>query len=181
MLIFLVFFFISVLAQDDFELNPMNTASKLNIKLYHSYDGNNWEERGYIQLSAYGDKRRKPLITIKNTKFEKEKLRSSSSYFIGVYDESGFLVQSSLPACFLIGSDLQDLITVVLDPETGNISAINYKSEQPLCEKTTPALKLQTMAEVFSTKEAMRPYFATIKPEEIQEQQSFLRKYVRFM
>ena len=152
-------------------------------KLFHSYDGLNWEERGTIQLSLFGDKRRKPLIAVKNIKFEKDKLKSKERYYIGVYSEgdSGYLVQSSIETCYLFGSDLQDSISVLVDQENGQITAINYKTDSKICEKSTTALKLQTMAEVISTKEALKPYFALPKPEEIQEQQSFFRKYVRII
>ena len=155
----------------------------MSHKLYHSYDGVLWEERGSIQLSVFGDKRRKPLISIKNTKFEKEKLKAKGTYHVGVYSQgdSGYLVQSSIPTCYLVGSDLQDYISVMVDQESGVITAINYKTETKLCEKTTTASKLQTMAEVINTREAMKPYFALPKHEEAQEQKSFFAKYVRVM
>jgi hypothetical protein len=172
-----------VQSQDDFELSPQPSSNKITHKLYHSYDGRSWEERGSIHLSVFGDKRRKPLISVKNTKFDKEKLKQSQFYYVGVYsdEESGFVIQSSVPACFVLGSDLQDNINVLVDSETGGITAINYKTESKTCEKSTSALKLQTMAEVIHTKEAFKPYFAMPKPVEEQDQRSFFAKYVRNM
>lgn len=175
----LLFWVFAVTGQEEFELSGQ--GGKVSHKLFHSYDGVVWEERGSIQLSVFGDKRRKPLITVKNTKFEKEKLKNTGIYHVGIYTqgEAGYLVQSSIPACYLIGSDLQDYIGVMVDQETGLITAINYKTESKTCEKHTTALKLQTMAEVLNTKEALKPYFALPKHEELQEQQSFFRKYVK--
>lgn len=169
-------------AQDDFDLSGSTGSGKIAHKLFHSYDGVNWEVRGTIQLSIFGDKRRKPLISVKNTKFEKEKLNFKGNYYVGVYieGESGFMVQSSAEACYLIGSDLQDIISVLVDSESGVITALNYKTEGKMCERTTTAQKIQTMAEVLSTREALKPYFALPKPEIEQENVSFLRKYVRF-
>ena len=168
-------------AEDEFELNTQTTSGKITHKLFQSYDGVNWEERGTIQLSVFGDKRRKPLISIKNTKFEKEKIKHNGNYYVGVYHEAenNFLISSSIPSCYVIGSDLQDIISVFVDQENGSIIGINYKTESKNCERTTTALRLQTMAEVVNTKEALKPYFAMPKPEDIQEQQSFFRKYVR--
>jgi hypothetical protein len=170
-----------VLAQDEFELSSFSSGGKVSHKLYQSYDGVLWEERGVLQITTHGDKRRKPLISIKNSKFEKEKLKVNGIYHIGAYSEgdTGCMVQSSIPTCYLLGSDLQDIISVLTDSESGNIVAINYKPDSKICEKTTTALKIQTMVEAISTREAPKPYFIPPKVEELQEQQSFFRKYVR--
>ena len=168
-----------VLADDDFEIGS-STSNKLSHKLFHSYDGVVWEERGVIQFTTFADKRRKPQISVKNSKFEKEKLKNAENYFIRVESAlgEGFYIQSSVPACFLFGSDLQDIISILYDSESESISAINYKTEGKACQKSSTAMKLQTVAEIVNTKEAIKPYFAPPKIE-TQEERSFFSKYVR--
>lgn len=176
-MLYFLFNLVLVFAEDDFEIG--NSASnKVSHKLLHSYDGLSWEERGAIHLTTFSDKRRKPQISIKNQKFEKEKLKNAETYYIRVQSStSEDFVQSSTPGCYLLGSDLQDVISILYDHESENIVAINYKTEHKVCEKSTTALKLQTIAESISTKEAIKPYFAPPKIEAAEEK-SFFSKYV---
>lgn len=167
-----------VFADEDFEI-ASSTSNKVSQKLFHSYDGVNWEERGVIQFTTFADKRRKPQISVKNSKFEKEKLKNAENYFIRVESTHslGSFIQSSVPACFLFGSDLQDILSILYDSESESISVINYKTEGKTCQKSSTAMKLQTIAEIINTKEAIKPYFAPPKIE-TQEERSFLSKYV---
>jgi hypothetical protein len=50
----------------------------------HSYDGVNWENRGILQLTQHGDKRRRPWVTVNNQSFDKTKLDKEGLYFIGI-------------------------------------------------------------------------------------------------
>lgn len=166
-----------VLADDDFDVGS-SASNKVSHKLLHSYDGVNWEERGIIHLSTFGDKRRKPQISVKNQKFEKDKLKNAETYYVRVVSNySDDFVQSSTPACYLLGSDLQDILNILYDSESDTIVSINYKTEHKICEKSTTALKLQTLSESISTKEAIKPYFAPPKIEAAEEK-SFFSKYV---
>jgi ribosomal protein S30 len=168
-----------VMADDDFDLGSSSNA-KVTHKMFHSYDGLNWEERGVIQITSFGDKRRKPQVSVKNHKFEKEKLKNAENYYVRVDSShsNNFFIQSSVPACYLFGSDLQDVITILYDVDSESISALNYKTEGKTCQKSSTALKLQTMAEILSTKEAIKPYFAPPKIE-THEEKSFFSKYVK--
>ncbi|CAG9323300.1 unnamed protein product [Blepharisma stoltei] len=164
---------------DDFDIPELGSSLKASYKLMHSYDGKNWEERGTITITSHGDKRRKPLISIKNHSFNKEKLDLDGLYYVGIYkdEDSKLLIQSAIRTCNLVAADLLDNVSVYLDLEKGQILAVNYQASLAGCAYSTSAAFPQTTMEVGMVKEALKPIYTLPKVEDPQEQQSFFRKY----
>ena len=152
---------------------------KLSFKLYQSYDGTTWEERGNVLVSSHGDKRRKPNVSVVNTSFAKQKVNPKGFYFVGMYSEGdkGKFLQAVVPSCNILGSDLLDTLQLQVNQETGEVLALEYFGATSSCSTLTTALKPQTAAYAVMPKEPSKPYFAPPKVEEPPEP-GFFRKYV---
>jgi hypothetical protein len=129
---------------DEYELPGMSGMSNLDFKVEHSYNGREWETRGNLHVSSTLSVRKNSgELYLKTTKFEKDKLEKSGYYYLRVTSGENTVAQTFIPTCQLIASDLQERITVFIDPD-GTILSLNYNGAKLACAQTTTAIKPKT-------------------------------------
>lgn len=170
----------SAQSDDDFLVPDTPQSRQLTLPVYHSYDGVNWETRGELTLTVQEERRRKSQGTLRTHTFEKARLRQGGMYYLAVGNEDKTRIQTSLPACYLLGSDLLEKLTILLDPDTGRIISLAYTELSPICSTITSSVRPQTYIEIGSSVQALKPLFTVPKPvKSSEEEPSFFSKYVR--
>ena len=163
---------------DDFLVPDTPQSRQLLLPVYHSYDGVNWENRGELTLTVHEERRRKSLGSLKTMAFEKGKLQEM--YYLAVGNEDKSRVQTSVPVCNLLGSDLLEKLTIYVDMETGRVVSLAYTEVSPICSHITSSIRPQTYIEIATSVQALKPLFTVPKPAKNPEDEpSFFSKYVK--
>ena len=115
--------------------------------------------------SSLGIRKENATANLKTIKFEKDRLDKSGFYYLRFISPDESSVQSFLPSCQLIASELQEKLTVFLDNDSKRLIGVNYSGENRGCEKSTTAIKPKSSVELGSTSEAYRIVFPAPKPE----------------
>lgn len=164
---------------DDFLVPETPQSRQLTLPVYHSYDGVTWETRGELTLTIQEERRRKSQGSLRTSSFEKARLSPSGLYYVAVGNEDQTRIQTCLPVCYLLGSDLLEKLTVHVDAETGRVVSIAYTDVSPICSFLTSSLRPQTYIEIGSSVQALKPLFTVPKPTKNPEDEpSFFSKYV---
>ena len=164
---------------EDFLVPDTPQSRQLTLPVYHSYDGVNWETRGELSLTVQEERRRKSQGTLRTSTFEKSKLRQGGMYYVAIGNEDKTRIQTSLPVCYLLGSDLLEKLTIHVDTDTGRIISLAYTDVSPICSSLTSSIRPQTYIEIGSSVQALKPLFTVPKPAKNPEDEpSFFSKYV---